>query len=81
MIAGSPLRTRPSIIKSLGPSGARCDRVVPVTMKGVAGEVDGAELGIGDFDALAVLVPIQLGAHLEPRFGRVVAAISWTTVR
>jgi hypothetical protein len=32
-------------------------------MKGVAREVDGAELGVGDFDAFGV--PIQLGAHLE----------------
>jgi len=38
-------------------------------MKGVAREVDGAELGVGDFDAFGVLVPIQLGAHLEPSVG------------
>ena len=42
--------------------------------------MDGAELGIGDFDAFGVLVPIQLGADLEPRVV-VVAAISWTIVR
>ena len=38
-------------------------------MKRVPGKFDGAELGIGDFDAFGVLVPIQLGADLKPRVG------------
>jgi hypothetical protein len=48
-------------------------------MEGVAGEVDGVELGIGDLDPFGVLVPIQFGA-LSPVLV-VVAAISWTIVR
>jgi hypothetical protein len=39
-------------------------------MEGVAGEVDGVELGIGDLDPFGVLVPIQYGAHREPSVGR-----------
>jgi hypothetical protein len=39
-------------------------------MEGVAGEVDGVELGIGDLDPFGVLVPIQFGAHREPSVGR-----------
>ncbi len=41
------------------------DGVVPFTVDGVGGEVDGGELLVGDFDAFGIFVLIQLGAHLE----------------
>ena len=39
-------------------------------MERVAGEVDGGELGVGDFDAFGIFVFIQFGAHFEAGFGR-----------
>ena len=35
----------------------------------MAREVDGGQLGIGDFDAFGVFVLVQLGAHLEAGIG------------
>ena len=38
-------------------------------MEVVAGEVDGGELGVGDFDALGVVALIELGVDLKPGVG------------
>src|SRR4029079_8068245 len=38
-------------------------------MEGVACEVDRSELGVRHLDPVGVLLLIQLGAHLEARFG------------
>ena len=47
----------------------RKDRIVPLAMEGVAGEVDRGELGVGDLDTFRVLLLIQLGTHFEACFG------------
>src|ERR1700687_1442400 len=44
---------------------ARRYGVVPVTMEGVAVEIDGVECGVGDFDTLWIFVLVEFCAHSE----------------
>jgi hypothetical protein len=56
------------------PTGQRSaqnpDLSITVAVEGVAGEIDGGKLGIGNFDAFGIFFLIQFSAHLETSFGR-----------
>src|ERR1700739_748065 len=43
----------------------RRNRIVPVAMERVAGQVDGSHLEIGNLDAFGIFLFVELGAHLE----------------
>src|SRR5450631_4499182 len=47
----------------------RRNRIVPVAMKRVAGQVDGGRTEIGDLDPFGMFVFVELSAHLEAGFG------------
>src|SRR6267154_5421263 len=45
------------------------NRVVPVAVERVAGEVDGGQLNVGNFDGFWIFVFIQFSAHFEAGLG------------
>ena len=46
------------------------DRIVPVRMELIAGEVEGLHCGFADFDALAVAARVEHAFDLEAGLGR-----------
>ena len=55
--------------KLLGQRGCWAESIVPLAMEVVAGEVDGAHLGVGHLDAGGIGVLIELAANREAGLG------------